>query len=422
MHEELLQFIWNKGLFNAIDLHTADGQPVTIEARGLQNNIAGPDFSDARVRIADTLWVGSVELHTRSSEWIRHTHQDDAAYDNVILHVVYEHDIDVRNSRGETVPVIELAGRIPHYILGKYETLRIAGAKIPCGKLFPQVSKVHFLSWLDRVLVERLERKSGDIEMIHMHNGKDWLQTFYVLVAGYLGQNRNKLPFQELARELPVKLLLKYRDQPLQVEAMLFGAAGLLPRDPADEYTRTLATEYDFLKSKHQLREITQQWRFGGIRPSAFPTLRIALLAALVPHIPLMQAQLVAGKSPVLPGLSLTIHPYWKSHYTFKQTSPVPTSVKLGEGLVQVLTINAFAPYLFYYARFMGDEQLAALAIGLLQDAEPEQNAVSRTWKKNGFEANNASESQALIELTTQYCNVKKCVLCNVGKQLISSP
>lgn len=422
MHEELLQFVWNKGLFNATRLRTVDDLPVTVESRGTWNEISGPDFAEARIRIGETLWVGSVEIHLRSSDWIRHNHQSDKAYDNVVLHVVYEHDAPVENSRGEIIPTLELCGRIPGHIIGRYEKLRAAGEEIPCNRLFGQVPRIYFTSWLDRLLVARLERKSGDIALVHRHDGNDWLQTFYILFAGYLGQNRNKLPFQELARVLPITLLLKYQDQPRQVEALLFGAAGLLPTESHDEYTGTLIREYRFLKTKHRLHEITQQWRFGGIRPMAFPTVRIALLAALVPYLPVVQSRLVTTGDHRLSALRLDIHPFWEAHFTFTQVSPAAALPHLSAGLIQVLTINVIAPYLFFYARSVDDERLAAMAIELLHNTPPEQNAISRTWEKTGYQACNASDSQALIELTTQYCNVKKCVLCNVGRQLISLP
>lgn len=421
MHEDLLQFIWASGLFNASGLTTTSGASLEIVSRGTLNTVAGPDFLEAKIKIGGTLWVGSVEVHTRSSYWHRHHHSSDEAYNNVVLHLVYDHDQDILNQRGDVLPTLELRGRVKKTVINQFEDLRTNSQRIPCQDHFGTYPDLQFKAWLDRVLVERLARKTDDIDQLFHAAQSDWLQTFYALIAGFLGQNHNKSPFQELARLIPVKVLMKHVDQPRQMEAMLFGVARLLPLSHRDEYVSSLIDEFRFLKAKYKLSAVTQQWRFGGIRPNAFPTRRIALLAALVPHLHDIQQKILNGESVSLHKLRLETSPFWRSHYTFSQVSKARSGPSISESLSGLLEMNAVAPYLFYYGKQTGNQAILDQALQRLHSVLPERNGVTRKWGELGFQPENAAQSQALLELTAQYCNVKNCVLCNVGKSIISS-
>jgi len=421
MHEDLLQLIWSQGLFNSNNLRTIDNQSIRIESRGVLNHISGPDFSDARIRIEDTLWIGCVEIHTRSSEWKRHNHQIDPAYNNVILHVVYENDADVHNARGNLIPTLELKGLIPSHLIAKYEYLKANKAKVPCSSHVSEVPQIHIRSWLSRLLVMRLERKSADLILMHKMANHDWLQTFYILFAGYLGQNHNKLPFQELARTVPLKLILKYQGQEKQVEALLFGAAGFLNEPHSIGYQKELRDEFNHLKDKHKLTSIAQHWKFGGIRPDAFPTRRIALLAAIIPEIQSIHEKLTSSKYVDFSKLALDTAEFWNDHYSFSKSSEKVSQLNLSSGLNTLLQINVVAPFLFFYGQSTGNQKFIDQAIRLLEELPAEVNAYTKLWSGLGVDSKNAADSQSTIELSTQFCKPKNCVICNIGKLIISN-
>lgn len=420
MHEDLLQFIWDSGLFNATELTTTAGDAVEVVSRGTLNTVAGPDFLNAKVQVNGTLWAGCIEIHTRSSLWDNHQHNFDSAYDNVVLHVVYDHDLEVKNSKGEVMPTVELRGRVKRTVMDRFEYLRANERRIPCSDHFPNYPGIQFKAWLERVLVERLARKTDDIDQLFAAAGSDWLQTFYVLMAGFFGQNHNKLPFQELARSVPINLLAKHADDPVQIEALLFGTAGLLPASASEDYVTKRITEYRFLQRKYGLSVIVQPWKFGGIRPHAFPTRRLALLAALVPHLQQLHSALLSGEEIRLHEMELCVDDFWARHYTFSQSNAEGKPLGLSKAFSALLETNAIAPYLFFYGKQHGDESTVEKAVHRLYEVEAEQNAVTKRWADLGFHAKTAAESQALIELNTHYCNVKNCVLCNVGKSIIS--
>ena len=423
MQEDLLQFIWANGLFNRSNLKTVDGLNVSISHVGYLNKIAGPDFSEGKVRIADTLWAGSVEIHTRSSEWNNHKHQFDPAYNNVVLHVVYKHDQEVLNQRGEQIPTIELDGRISSSIISKYEHLKASKSSIPCEHSFRSVSAISFKAWLERLAISRLERKTVDIELIHKYTRGDWMETFYIQLAGYIGQGRNKLAFQQLSRAIPFNTLAKHADNLFQLEALLFGVAGLLKiSEPRDEYEDRLVKEFAFLKIKYGLVEINVVWKFGGLRPPNFPSRRLALMASLFQKLASIQA-LVLGEGSLNDGaFEAQASDYWNTHFNFGVENERPHPVKLSLGLEQILRINVVVPYLFFYAIQVGDETFKEKAVELLNNTPPESNAITRRWNHLNVKPSNASESQGLIELSTGYCDHKNCVLCNVGKQILNHP
>ncbi|MEZ4721605.1 MAG: DUF2851 family protein [Flavobacteriales bacterium] len=420
MQEELLQFIWKEGLFNSNALQTTTGVSLFFENRGQVNSISGPDFSEAKIRIDDTLWAGSVEIHLRSSDWFRHGHEKDKAYDNVILHVVFENDVEVQNSKGEIIPAFELKGRVPSTILAKYDYLKSTKNRIACADHVQDYPQLKFRMWLQRILVSRLDRKSRDIELIHNHSNADWLQTFYVLFAGYLGQNTNKLPFQELARKLPFAILSKHADNSLQLEAMLFGVADLLSKEARHDYEAELKREFDFLSRKYNLESIKQLWKFGGIRPDAFPFRRVALLASLVPFIQWSCDQVLSTNLKSIRWPEIPPHEFWDHHYTFNKVSSKSSPIAISAGLQQLLGINVIVPFAFFYGRATGNEAFIDSAISFLESIDPEDNQHVKSWRSLNFRASNAADTQALIELTTQYCVHKNCVICSVGKSIIS--
>ena len=419
MKEDLLQFIWAQSLYNQSNLESDSGEIISVQNNGIQNFISGPDFSDARIYIGENLWVGNVEIHVRASEWDNHRHQEDAAYNSVILHVVYENDKTVFNEKGESIPTLELKGRIHKETLRKYEHLFKSKAELPCSSFINQIPNIQFESWLQRLLIERLERKVNDINLIKNSIGGDWLETFYGLFAGYFGQNQNKLAFQDLARRLPFSILSKHADNRFQVEALLFGVSGLMKNGSSNRYESSLFAEYSFLKVKYGLNEVQQQWKFGGIRPVAFPTRRLALLATIIPRLQTIYGRMMNEKEFKWPSIDFEIESYWNSHYTFNDASDKQIPVSFSASFKSILEINALAPFAFYYGKETGTETSLDLAVKILENAKADSNRIIKWWASYQRVPINAAQSQAMIELKRQYCDHKNCVICNIGKSII---
>ncbi len=283
MKEEVLHYVWRTRRFDFQNLITTEGEAVEIIAPGTHNTHAGPDFFDARVRIGGTLWAGNVEMHLVASEWETHRHGEDRAYDNVVLHVVWEEDLPVLRSNGERIPCIELKKRIPAALIKTYRELLHNEHWIPCQHHFHRVPDITRQVWLDRLMVERLEAKTAFIAESLERTQQHWEETFYQILARNFGLKVNAEPFEALARSLPLNLLSKHKNNLLQLEALLFGQAGLLEGVFEDDYPQRLQKEYAFLQHKYSLQPIAgSSWKFLRMRPANFPSLRIAQFATLI--------------------------------------------------------------------------------------------------------------------------------------------
>ena len=299
MTENLLQYIWQHQLLEG-SLHTADGQEVFVERPGLLNTDAGPDFFDARVRIGETLWVGNIEVHVLASDWNRHHHSNNRAYDNVVLHVVYDNDTPVTLQNCHTLPTIELKKYIPNLVLNNYEALVSppTSVAIPCADRLEAVPKLYLDSTLDRLLLERLERKCDTVQRLLDESHGNWEQCCYWLLAHYFGGKTNSFPFELLATSTDMNLLARWRDRPQRIEALLMGQAGLLQGYFADEYPRQLQADYEALRQGAGLTPVSAHlWKFFRLRPYAFPTVRISQFAQLVCRSRNLFSRLVARVS-----------------------------------------------------------------------------------------------------------------------------
>lgn len=419
--EELLQFIWEQRLFDPLNLCTVDGETVEVIRPGRLHKNSGPDLVEAQVRIADQLWAGNAEVHIRSSEWYAHGHEHDPAYDNVVLHVVYEHDLDVRTKAGARVPTVELKNRIASGRLEIFKELMRVKAWVPCEPQFAHVDRSRLPMWLERVLIERLERKCADVEALYKRLNGDALETFWHVLARGFGFKVNAEPFGMLAQALPLKVLLKYRDDPIRTEALLFGQAGLLRTDFLDEHPRLLQEEHRALSALHGLQPAPlAAWRFGRLRPPNFPTVRLAQLARLITRSDGSFNALISSEEPVpiLELLQVEADGYWLTHHRFDQSS-TPGPKRVGADAAQGLIINAIVPYLFAMGRVQGREELGERALALLEKLPAEQNTIVDGWAELGLKADNAARSQALIELKNQYCGQRRCLSCVIGTDLL---
>ncbi len=422
MEEQLLHFIWHRQLFVRDDLLTTTGQAVAILHSGTPNHDQGPDFLQCRIRIGDQLWAGHVEIHVRSSAWYLHTHDHDSHYNNVILHVVWQEDQPVYTQDGYRIPCIELAGRVEVALLDRYRHLMNNEEWIPCASALTDVSVLVRTAWLDRLMAERLEAKTEAILRVLKDSDDNWEQTFYIMLARQLGAPANSDAMEMLASRVPLHLLRRHGDRPDQIEAILFGTAGMLGRELTDPYPVRMKNEFDFLKKKYALLPMQAlQWRFMRMRPPHFPTMRIAQLAALIHAMPFFVSLLEAGMYAAEWMTRLSVQPldaFWKTHYHFTAVAP-GASGRLGVGTVGTLLINVVAPVLFLYGKHQGRAEMKEAAIRLLSELPSEKNAIVTRWQRCGWIAADAGQSQALLHLKKQYCDTRRCLHCAVGMQVL---
>ncbi|RCH54121.1 DUF2851 domain-containing protein [Mucilaginibacter hurinus] len=421
--EDFLHYVWKFRLFDRIGLQTVDGQDVEIFSAGMHNKDSGPDFHNARIRIGDTMWAGNVEVHLSSSDWKRHGHTHDSAYDNVVLHVVFRDDAPVVLPNGRRLPTLEMQNRIAPELHNRYHNLIFGNRQfIPCENSIARVDGLTMGNWLSRILVERLEKRSVAVTTALAKNRGDWEETFYQFLAANFGFKTNALPFELLARSLPQITLAKYKNNPLQIEALVFGQAGFLNDEPVDDYPRKLKTEYEFLRKKHNLQPVDKHlWKFMRMRPQNFPTIRLAQFAALIVRSNHLLSRILEIKE--ISGLralftSIEINPYWENHYRFDTESK--SSVKhLGQSSVDILLLNTLALFLFSYGKQHQLQYYISRSLKLLESLPGEQNAIMADFSNLGVKIKTAFESQALLELKNSYCNHKKCLDCGVGNKIL---
>ena len=415
MREEFLYYLWENRLTDK-DLKTAEGEAVEVVVTGYRNTDSGPDFLEAKIQIGDKLWAGHVEIHVKSSDWNRHGHQNDKAYNNVILHVVYENDIQVND-----IPTLELKGHFDETLFAQYQKFISSKGWIPCEKNIAQVPVFTRLSWLDRMAVERLESKSGTVNKILEANQFDWEDALYKLLMRYFGLKVNNEAFEYLSNILPFKTLLKHADNLLQVEAMLMGCAGFLEDDFTEEYPLLLKREFAVMKAKFNLLTMpAERWKFMRMRPSNFPTIRLAQMAQLIHKNGCLFSKIKAAKNTVeVKALfDMEASDYWEMHWRFG-VSTESKPKHLGETTADVLTINAVAPLLFCYGKLHKDESVCETALQFLEETEAEDNAVIRHYAQCGIKAENAMQTQALLHLYSYFCKRKRCIECRIGNVLL---
>ncbi len=424
MTEDFICFIWKFRQFSQKELKTIHSEPVDIITPGIHNKDAGPDFSNVKIRINNTLWAGNAEVHILSSDWERHKHSQDEAYNNVVLHIVYEYDKCVLRSDGTEPPTLELKNYITPGIESRYHRLMENLSWIPCEKQIGQVDEIYIRNWLSRMLIERLEEKSSVIFALVEECKGSWDDAFYIQIARNFGFKVNALPFELLARSLPQQILGKHKNSPLQTEALLFGQAGFLNDEEQDVYTSLLTKEYLFLKKKYSLKPLgSYLWKFLRLRPQNFPTLRIAQFAALILKSTRLFSQILEIKETKrIADLfkDLRINPYWDNHYRLGKTS-AGVSPQLGQEAINNLLINTVAVMIFSYGKYIDDESLMRRAVDILENLPFETNHITRRFKEIGIMRGNADRSQALLQLKKSWCDKKNCLFCAVGAKIINS-
>ena len=429
MKEDFLHFLWLFQYFDKTSLQTTQGDPLNIIQVGSPNTSSGADFSLSKLDIGGVDWAGDVEIHLKSSDWNAHQHQRDAAYNNVILHVVWENDIPVLRADGTPMPTLELKTRTNLKWLQQYQMMLSNREVIPCANQFAGVSTIQKLSMMDRALIKRLEDKAFLLRTLLIKNQRDWEETTYQALAKNFGFKVNSEPFLRLSQGLPLKVLLKHHDDIRQLEALLLGQAGLLwgkPQAQSDQgddgYIQYLQKEHRFLSHKYRLEDTQlayEHWKFMRLRPANFPTVRLAQFAALIhQYQSLFSLFFNHDYKTLTKKLQINQSDYWQTHYTVGKTTPkkVPG---LGKGSIENIVINTVVPLLVLYAKEKGQEKYLERATGFLENIKAEENRILRIWEGLGLKVKNAFDSQALIELYNHYCTPKKCLNCSIGVSLI---
>ena len=418
MTEAFLQYVWRHGLLNG-PLSTYEGKRIEVRSVGVQNSNAGPDFENAQITIDGIRWAGSVEIHVKASDWNLHNHTSDPAYNNVILHVVYDYDCDVFTASGVKVQVLELRRYIPIELWGKYDTLMNApvNGRVACADKLGAVGHFDWSALMERMVVERLERKSRMVSQMLEDSKGSWETVFYWLTAHYFGGSANAFPFELLAKSTPLTLVARYKDDRDRIEALLMGQAGLLEEDFEDSYPQRLKSDYQIIRRGYSLTPISfHLWRFFRMRPSSFPTVRISQFASFLSTSKNLFSKLLETErvEDLTAYFDATAAPYWNDHYQFDKPSEHQKK-NVGKMLEQTLIINAWVPLLFVYGKHHDREDLCDRAVGLLRGLKPESNNIIRIWKACGVEVRDAADSQALIQLYNLYCQQHRCLDCRIG-------
>jgi hypothetical protein len=421
MKEAFIHYLWRTRRFSRTDLKTTTGATLDILQFGNYNIGDGPDFSEGRIRLADTVWAGHIEMHLKSSDWHHHRHQFDPGYDNVVLHVVWEDDEPVLNARGNALPTLVLKDLVDPILIDRYEALAANEHAIPCEDRLSEVPDLVLNGWIERMNLQRLERKTNELHELLASKKSDWDAAFFHQVARCLGLPLNAGAMDMLMEKLPLSLLQRYRTDITALEALLLGTAGFLEEDFLDEYPRQLQREFKHLAHKHGLTTLPRSvWNFRGLRPASFPQIRLVQLAAILKGEPRLFDSVLETTSAkeLLKMFSHEPSPYWKTHYLLDRPSK-PKRKVIGKASGQTILINAISPFLFLYGRLQGKSTLEDNALALLESLPAERNRYIEQWKSLGIVAENAAESQALLTLRANYCQPRRCLECAIGHCLL---
>ena len=415
MSERLLQFIWQFQRFDKTELITSTAEAVQIVSSGQINMNQGPDFLDAKIRIGATTWAGNIELHLKTSDWKKHNHDNDENYRNVILHVVWEDD-GLQNF----IPVLELKQRVPKILLERYENLMIAPGFVPCEKSIHLARDIVWKSWKERMLAERLLKKSRTVDNYLEQSGYHWEETFWWLIARNFGMKVNADAFELMARSIPVSILSRHKNQIQQLEALLMGQLNLLRGNFREGYPKMLRKEYKFYKKKYGLQPVPVVPFFLRMRPCNFPTIRLAQLAILVHESQHLFSTIkeTSSVAEARKSFEVVANDYWHYHYRFDKESAFRPK-KPGADMVDSIIINTVAPMLFAYGQYHKEEKYKQKALKWLEETSAESNSITKNFQRLGIKNKTAFDSQALIELKTEYCDNKRCLDCAIGNAIL---
>jgi hypothetical protein len=421
MQEEYLHYIWRLKRLPLNNLKLTDGRRVGLVNSGWYNLDAGPDFFNGTVIIDGIQWSGNIEIHVKSSDWYKHKHQFDRAYDNVVLHVVLEHDKEVVIN-GQNLPTLELKNRIDSNHFKKFNTISNRNDEVPCSQNLKEIDAFNIHQQINIALFQRLERKGQELTDYLKSDTQNRKRSLLTSIVQSFGGRVNKLPMIELAQILPTEVIARERWDLSRVESIVFGCSGLLNQDSEDEYEKVLVQLWAVLKSKHQLQEMNAvSWKFSGMRPFSFPTFRLAQLSALLFHWDMSFSKSIKSQTIVeqlKAAVEKPVSKYWENHFRFNVLSKKHSS-QMSKNSFQLVLINGIVPYLVYLQNLEHDFEYSDIALNILELIPPEKNNITKRWTNIGVVPKNAAESQGLIELKNEFCNFKKCLSCKIGHEIL---
>jgi len=365
-------------------------------------------------------WAGNIEIHIKSSDWYAHQHQNDPTYDNVILHIVWEHDVDVFRRNNISIPTLELKKITPKKAISLYNNLVNSNPKwINCETQLKDVSSFTISNWLERLYLERLRNKSKHVENLYTTLNNHWEATCFCLIAQYFGGNTNGIPFLKIAKSIPFNVVQKTTST-LQLEAILLGQANLLENNIDDTYFQSLQKEYHYLKHKYQLTSlIGLRLQFFRLRPPNFPTIRLVQLAQLFGKhhqlFSIIHSQFNTKKLQSL--FKISTSEYWETHYNFGKESKKSIK-KLSPSFIDLLIINAILPLQVFYAKTTNN-QVSTDVLNSISAIKPENNSIVSKFETEGIIIENALQSQAVLQLKKEYCDKNQCLQCAIEFELL---
>ena len=422
MKEYFLHYLWKFKKFDTLNLKTFNGEEIIIINVGQYLELAGPDFFNAQIVIGNQKWAGNVEIHLKSSDWYVHHHERDEAYENVILHVVWEHDTEIFRSNNTEIPVLELKNYIDSATIANYQSLMTPKSWIFCEKQIKEIDEFVFKNWQERLFFERLERKLNPIFELLKQTNNDWEAVLFCLLAKNFGLNTNGEIFLKITQSIPFSIIRKECFEVENLEALLFGNAGLLDVEKEDNYFKDLKFRYFYLLHKYQLeKKVIEPVQFFKHRPDNFPTIRLSQLANLYHSRQNLFSKISTSTSvkTVYEIFEISVSNYWENHYQFDKESPKKKK-KLSKSFVDLIIINTVIPLQFAYAKNQGKE-ISEDLIQLLSEVAPEKNAILDKFSSFGVKSKNAFETQSLLQLKNEYCNKSRCLECAIGMELLKS-
>jgi hypothetical protein len=422
MKEDFLHYLWKFKKFDALNLRTFNNEEITIVNVGQYLELAGPDFFNAQIVIGNQKWAGNVEIHLKSSDWYVHHHEKDSAYENVILHVVWEHDTEIFRSNNTEIPVLELNKYVDSSTIKNYQSLIAPKSWIFCEKQIGEIDEFVFKNWQERLFFERLEKKSKPIFDLLEQTNQDWEAVLFSLLAKNFGLNANGEIFFKMAQSIPFSIIRKECFEVENLEALIFGKAGLLDSEKEDNYFKDLKFRYFYFLHKYQIEKTsTEAVQFFKHRPDNFPTIRLSQLANLYhrQHNLFSKISSLNSLKNTYELFQISASEYWKNHYQFDKESPIKKKT-LSKSFIDLIVINTIIPIQFAFAKSQGKE-ISENLISLLNEVAAEKNNIIDKFNSFGIVSNNAFETQSLLQLKNEYCNKSRCLECAVGMELLKN-
>ena len=421
MKEDFLHYVWKFQKFTTTQLHSTQGELVNVISVGMHNHNSGPDFFNAKISIDGQLWAGNVEIHLKASDWYAHHHEKDTAYDSVILHVVWEQDAEVFTKDNASIPTIELKNCVDTKILTRYKELFAKKQRwIPCENQFSQVDSFILTNWLERLYFERLQQKSELILKELATSNNHWEAVLFKLLAKNFGLKVNGDSFYSIAQSIDFSVVKKCV-QPLDLEALLMGQAGLLAGHNEDGYGKKLQQTYMYLCHKFNISntEVVVP-KYFRLRPPNFPTIRLSQLAMLYADQKHLFSKIISisEKNDFYTLFDVSASTYWDTHYNFGTVSS-KRKKKLTKTFIDLLLINTIIPLKFCYASYL-KKDISEEIIRLATSIAKEQNTIIKKFNALLPIAETALQSQGLLQLKNQYCDQIQCLQCAVGTSILN--